>query len=422
MKKYSITLTATEREDLEAMLTKGKGAAQKLRRARILLKADSGPQGPAWTDAQIHEALDVTPKTVANLRERFVLEDFDAALNGHSTRNKRLPKLDGECEARLIAKLCGPAPEGRARWSLRLLADKAVELEITDEPVSHETIRKTLAANELKPWLKKEWCIPPEQNGAFVCCMEDILEVYRRPLDPKRPLVCMDEMPYQLISETRTPQPLQRGQARRYDYEYKREGVVNLFLAFAPLLGQRSVCVTPRRTAVDWANFIRYLVDELFPTAECIVLVLDNLNTHVGGALYEAFPPDEARRLLRKLELHYTPKHGSWLNMAEVEFSVLSRQCLDRRIGSQKALVREVTAWVNARNESGAVVHWQFTTADARIKLKRLYPVWETAGAAPPTAGIPPARARTAEPEPHVPAKRKRSAPPKAAASGVRTT
>jgi hypothetical protein len=267
-----------------------------------------------------------------------------------------------------------------------------------------------LATNELKPWLKEEWCIPPEQNGEFVCHMEDILEVYRRPVDPKRPVVTMDEMPYQLISETRTPQPLRRGRARRYDYEYKREGVVNLFLAFAPLLGQRYVCVTARRTAVDWAHFIRYLVDELFPDADCIVLVLDNLNTHVGGALYEAFPPDEARRLLHKLELHYTPKHGSWLNMAEVEFSVLSRQCLDRRIGTQKVLKREVTAWVNARNASGATVHWQFTTADARIKLKRLYPVWELAGAPPSTASIPPAREGVAERTPEEPAKRKRKA------------
>src|SRR5258708_3074747 len=232
MKKYTITLTATEREQLEAMLTKGKAAAQKLRRARILLKADRGPQGPAWTDARIHEALEVTTKSVANLRERFVLEGFDVALSGHSTKNKRLPKLDGECEARLIAKLCGPAPEGWAHWSLRLLADKVVELEITDEPVSHETIRKTLATNELKPWLKEEWCIPPEQNGEFVCHMEDLLEVYRRPVDPQRPVVCTDEMPYQLISETRAPLPLQHRHAPRYISQYNPEHLSNLFLPF----------------------------------------------------------------------------------------------------------------------------------------------------------------------------------------------
>jgi len=398
MKKYCITLTKAERERLEAMLTKDKAAARKLTRARIMLKADRGPDGPAWTDEQISQALDVTSSTVANVRERFVLESFEVALAGHSTRNTRRPKLDGECEARLIAALCGPAPAGSARWSLRLLADQAVELDITAEPVSHETVRKTLKANRLKPWLKKEWCIPPEHNGEFVCHMEDILEVYRRPLDPQRPLLCLDELSYQLISETRTPQPLQHNRTRRYDYEYKREGVVNLFMVFAPLLGQRYVRVTKQRTARDWAHLIQYLVEVLFPDAECIVLVMDNLNTHVGGSLYEAFPPTEARRLLSKLEIHYTPKHGSWLNMAEIELSVLSQQCLDRRLGTERVLAREVTAWMNARNASTTTVNWQFTTADARIKLKRLYPVLETASGV--TAGA--SLADVAAPEKHI--------------------
>jgi hypothetical protein len=232
-----------------------------------------------------------------------------------------------------------------------------------------------LQANELKPWLKKEWCIPPEQSGEFVCHMEDILEVYRRPLDAKRPLVCMDELPYQLISETRTPPPPRPGQVQCQDYEYKREGVANIFMVFAPLLGQRRTRVTRRRTYKDWAYVIRDIVDVLFPDAERVVLVMDNLNTHVGGALYETFPPAEARRILDKLEIHYTPKHGSWLNMAEIELSVLSRQCLDRRIGTALFLEREVSAWNRARNMSATLVDWQFTTADARIKLKRLYPV-----------------------------------------------
>jgi hypothetical protein len=319
--------------------------------------------------------LDVDPKTVANVRQTFVEESFEVALHGHSTRNRRRRRVDGECEARLIAALCGPAPEGYARWSLRLLADQAVALGIVEAPISYETVRQTLKANELKPWLRKEWCIPPEQNGEFVCHMEDILEVYRRPLNPKRPLVCMDEMPYQLVSETRVPPPLRRSQAQRYDYEYKREGVANLFMVFAPLLGQRWVRVTQRRTRKDWAYLIRDLVDICFPDAERLVLVMDNLNTHVGGALYEAFPPAEARRLLNKLEIHYTPKHGSWLNMAEIELSVLSRQCLDRRIGTLRLLERNVAAWTQARNACATTVDWQFTTADARIKLKRLYPV-----------------------------------------------
>ena len=390
MEKYSITLTADERKQLKTMIKSGKTAARKVTHARILLKADGGPHGPAWTDVRISEAVDVTVRSVEKLRQRFVLEGFEAALSGKSTRNQQPHKLDGECEARLIAALCGPAPKGYARWSLRLLASKAVTLEIVDEPVSYETVRKMLKANELKPWLNKECCIPPEHHGGFVCQMEEILEVYRRPRDPKRPLVCMDEMPYQLISETRTPQALRRGRVPRYDYEYKREGVVNLFLVFAPLLGQRYVRVTARRTAKDWAALMRYLVDEVFLEAEKIVLVLDNLNTHVGGALYEAFPPAEARRILDKLEIHYTPKHGSWLNMAEIEFSVLSRQCLDRRIGTVKHLRREVNAWMKARNRGTVTVHWHFTVAEARIKLKHLYPVIEPVTVAkPPVALLP---------------------------------
>jgi hypothetical protein len=375
MKKYIVTLTEEERRQLETMLTKGKAAARKLTHARILLKVDSSPNAPAWTDMQISEALDVDVDTVANVRERFVLEGFETALCGHSTRNHRQRRIDGECEARLIAALCGPAPKGYARWSLRLLADRAVEMEIVDEPVSYETVRQTLQANELKPWLKKEWCIPPGQSGEFVCHMEDILEVYHRPVNPKRPLVCLDELPYQLISETRIPLPLQPGQTECRDYEYKREGVANIFMVFAPLLGQRCTRVTKRRTRKDWAYLVRDIVDVLFPDAEVVVLVLDNLNTHVGGALYEAFPPAEARRILGRLEIHYTPKHGSWLNMAETELSVLSRQCLDRRIGTRELLTSEVLAWTLARNAAATTVDWQFTTDSARVKLKRLYPV-----------------------------------------------
>lgn len=375
MKKYIVTLTGEERTQLETMLAKGRAAARKLTHARILLKADSSPGGPAWTDAWIGEVLEVDVSTVANVRERFVMKGFQVALHGHSTRNRRQRRIDGACEARLIAALCGSAPDGHARWSLRLLADKALELDIVDEPVSYETLRQVLQANELKPWLRKEWCIPPQQSGEFVCHMEDILEVYHRPLDPRRPVVCMDELPYQLISEKRLPLPLCPGQVQCYDYEYQREGVVNIFLVFAPLLGQRWTRVTQRRTRRDWAYLVHDIVDLLFPDAERVVLVADNLNTHVGGALYEAFPPAEARRMLDRLEIHYTPKHGSWLNMAEAELSVLSRQCLDRRIGTRPLLESEVSAWTQARNASATTVDWQFTTADARIKLKRLYPV-----------------------------------------------
>lgn len=204
--------------------------------------------------------------------------------------------------------------------------------------------------------------------------MEDVLEVSTRPYNPRRPQVCMDEQSVQLIGETRTPLPVRPGHPARYDYEYVRHGVANIFMACEPLTGQRQVRVTDRRTAVDWAYFIRDLVDVQYPEAERIVLVMDNLNTHTPGSLYEAFPPTEARRLANKLEIHYTPVHGSWLDMAEIELSVLTRQCLDRRIPDRTTLDAEVEAWQHRRNSAGAPVRWRFTTADARIKLHRLYP------------------------------------------------
>lgn len=205
--------------------------------------------------------------------------------------------------------------------------------------------------------------------------MEDVLEVYHRPYDEARPLVCLDESSKQLIGETVQPLPPEPGQPPRFDYEYVRNGTANLFMLTMPLLGWRSVHVTERRTARDFAEVVRWLVEEACEGAEKVVLVMDNLNTHKVASLYEAFPPEQARRLAERLEIHHTPKHGSWLNMAEIELSVLSRQCLDRRIESSEVLRREIAAWEEDRNEREVGVKWQFTTAEARIKLRRLYPV-----------------------------------------------
>jgi hypothetical protein len=220
--------------------------------------------------------------------------------------------------------------------------------------------------NDLKPWLREQWVLPPTADADFVCAMEDVLEVYQRPYDPKRPVVCFDEQSKQLIRETRAPIPAQPGQPERVDYEYERNGTANLFMTFEPLAGRRRVKVTDRRTKIDFAQVIRELVDEQYPTAEKVVLVMDNLNTHKLGSLYAAFAPAEARRLIERLEVHHTPKHGSWLNMAETELSVLSGQCLDRRIGETEELRGEVTAWEHSRNTATCRVDWQFTTADAR--------------------------------------------------------
>lgn len=205
--------------------------------------------------------------------------------------------------------------------------------------------------------------------------MEDVLDVYHRPYDEKRPLVCLDESSKQLIGETVVPIPAGPGQVARIDHEYVRNGVMNLFMITMPLVGWRAVQVTERRTMLDFAEVVRWLVEEVHEEAEVVVLVMDNLNTHKIASLYEAFPPEQARRIAEKLEIHYTPKHGSWLNMAEIEFSVLGRQCLAQRIESKEDLERHVAAWEGDRNERGDQIRWRFTTADARIKLRRLYPV-----------------------------------------------
>jgi len=207
----------------------------------------------------------------------------------------------------------------------------------------------------------------------FIWRMEDILDLYAEPYDPRRPVVCFDERPYQLRKDQRDPLPVKPGQPRREDFEYEREGTCNLFLTFQPLTGWRHVEVTERRTGADFAHQMKWLVDEVFPEADVIRVVLDNLNIHTPAALYQTFPPEEARRLVRKLEFHHTPKHGSWLNMVEIEFSVLARQCLNRRLPDIATVRREVQAWEEARNAAQATVAWRFTTADARLKLHRLY-------------------------------------------------
>jgi len=204
--------------------------------------------------------------------------------------------------------------------------------------------------------------------------MEDVLDVYHRPYDPRRPMVCMDEASKQLIGEVREPLPTRPGRIQKYDSEYKRLGTANIFMAVEPLAGQRTVRVTDRRTKLDWAEFIRHLLEDVYADADLVVLVMDNLNTHSIGSLYEAFEPDKARSLASRLEIHHTPKHGSWLNMAKTELSILCRQCLDRRIDCQETMTHEVAAWEEERNANESTIDWQFTTADARIKLKRLYP------------------------------------------------
>ena len=281
-------------------------------------------------------------------------------------------KLSGKDEALLIATACSSPPAGRARWTLELLADELVRLTV-HASVSRETVRRRLAENDLKPWRKDMWCIP-QVDGEYVARMEDVLDLYAEAPDPKRPVVCFDESPTQLIGEVRLPIPAEPGQLKRYDCEYKRNGTANLFIFLDVHRPWRKVKVTDNRAAVDFATCMRELTDVHFPKAERIRVVLDNLSTHSAGALYQAFPACEARRVLRRLEFHFVPKHASWLNMVEIEIGVLRSQCLDRRIATQQQLKSEIAAWERQRNVAKARIKWMFTTDKARAKMGRAYP------------------------------------------------
>jgi transposase len=372
--RYRVELSEVERGELRAMLSGGKHAARKLKRAQILLAADAGV-----ADETIAISLDVGVSTVCRVKRRFVEGGVERALN-EEPRPGAARKLTGKEEALLVATACASPPEGRARWTLELLAGEMVRL-TAHASLSRETVRRRLAENALKPWRQKMWCIP-RVNGEFVARMEDVLDLYAEAPDPKRPVVCFDESPTQLIGEVRQRIPPEPGQVERFDYEYRRAGTVNLFVLVDAHRPWRKVTVTQQRTALDFARCMRELVEVDHPQAERVRVVLDNLSTHTPGALYEAFPAEEAHRLLRRLEFHFTPKHASWLNMAEIEIGVLKGQCLNRRIADRERLEREIAAWQRGRNAAEAKIEWMFTTEAARTKLGRFYPH-------PPVADLP---------------------------------
>jgi transposase len=364
--RYQVELNQAERSELAALLSGGKHAARKLKRAQILLAADAGA-----SDENIATSVGVGGSTVYRTKRRFVEGNLEAALT-EEPRPGATRKLLGKEEALLVATACSSPPEGRARWTLDLLAGAMVKLTEHDS-ISRETVRRRLAENDLKPWRKNMWCIP-HVDGEYVARMEDVLDLYAEVPDPKRPVICFDESPTQLIGEARQPIPAEPGQIERYDCEYKRNGTVNLFVFLDAHRPWRKVKVTDRRAAEDFATCMRELSDVHFPAAERIRVVLDNLSTHSAGTLYQAFPASEARRVLRRLEFHYVPKHASWLNMVEVEIGVLRGQCLDRRIATQRRLVSEIAAWERQRNASGSRIKWMFTTEKARAKMGRAYP------------------------------------------------
>ena len=364
--RYRVELSQVERSDLKALLSGGKHASRKLKRAQILLAADAGAG-----DEEIAMSVGVSGSTVYRTKRRFVEGNLERALS-EEQRPGAERKLTGKEEALLVATACAAPPKGRARWTLDLLAGALVKL-TEHKSLSRETVRRRLAENDLKPWRKDMWCIP-QVDGEYVARMEDVLDLYAEAPDPSRPVVCFDESPVQLISEVRQPILARPGRLERYDYEYRRNGTVNLFVLLDVHRPWRKVKLTERRTAKDYAQCMRDLVDIHYPDAEIIRVVQDNLSTHSAGALYQTFPPAEARRILRRIEFHYTPKHASWLNMVEIEIGVLRGQCLARRIDDPKQLRREISAWERQRNAARSRIKWMFTTEKARAKMRSAYP------------------------------------------------
>jgi len=376
-KEYIVRLSESERETLESITKKLSGNSQKVRRANILLMADV--DGPGWEDTQIAEAYSCRRQTVENVRKRLVTKGFEEALNGKVRKDPpRQKKLDGRQEADIIALRLGKPPKGYASWSLRLLARRIVQLEIVDS-VSHETVRTTLKKNGFTRRKIQYWVIPPEANAEFVANMEEVLDTYEQPYNPRIPVVCMDEQPIQLTKEVRVPIEATLNHPKRIDYEYERAGTASIFLFVEPLAGWRKAKARDRRTKVDWAMEMAELLDGPYVDCEKVILVCDNLNTHTKGAFYEAFEPKKAREYAKRVQFCYTPKHGSWLNIAECELSALTRQCLqDRRIGDVNTINEEVGAWSEDVNSTQRGVDWQMKTDDARVKLKSLYPKIES--------------------------------------------
>ena len=364
--RYRVELSQAERAELGALLSGGKHAARKLKRAQILLAADAGVG-----DEEIARSVGVGGSTVYRTKRRFVLGNLEAALSEEPRPGapRKLTRQGGGAaggDRLLQAAGRAGALDAGAAGRRDGQADRAWRAVARDGAPAPGGERSEAVAPDM-------WCIP-EVDGTYVARMEDVLDLYAETPDPKRPVVCFDESPTQLIGEVRQPIPATPGQLERYDYEYRRNGTANLFVFLDAHRPWRTVKVTDRRTARDFADCMRDLVDLHYPQAELIRVVLDNLSTHSPGALYEAFPAPEAHRILRRLEFHYTPKHASWLNMVEIEIGVLRSQCLDRRIGDRKTLEAEIAAWECQRNAAAARIKWMFTTQRARIKLLRAYP------------------------------------------------
>lgn len=375
--KYTVSLSEAERELLKTKSRSRKTNNTIKKRIKIILEMDQSLPNPL-SRSECAKKLKASVATVANTLSLYCREGLDGLF-----RIKRNPnsdagcqKFDGKDQARVIATACSKTKDGTENWTVRSLAET---LTVTlDRQISPTTIHRILKKNEIRPHLTEYWCIPEEKSAEFVSAMEDILDVYERPEDPDYPVWCLDEKPYQLLGEVKEPIPMEPGKPKKQDSEYVKNGHIAIFCMINPNTGQIHTCVEPQRTAIEFAQQLKWLVDVAEPSAKKIILIMDNLNTHKISSLYKAFSPEEASRIRNKIEIHYTPKHGSWLNIAEIGIGIFSRQCLRQRFPTIKGLRDTLNLWETKRNEKKIKINWKFTSKDARVKLKRLYPDIET--------------------------------------------
>lgn len=369
---YRIWLDSDERQYLQRQKNTGKSETVRMR-SKVLLAADENHTGRCLTLSEISAKVGVSKNTVTSTLRRFLDGGMSNALAIKRNENSNVSclKATGDVEARVIQIACVERP-GYARWTVSLVTEQANT--ILEKKLSRATIGRIMKRNDFRPHLTKYWSVPAEKSAEFVANMEDVLDLYQQPYDPEYPLWCMDEKPYKLLGEVRNPLPTRPGLIRKEDSEYKRNGVASIFCCIQPHTGKIVTDAEWTRTAVDWAEKIKYLVDVVEPKAKKIILVMDNLNVHKVDSLYKAFPPEEARRIARRIEIHYTPKHGSWLDIAEIGLNIITRECLERRIPTLEKLKNELKIWNDEYDRHKTIIKWQFTTPKARIKLKRLYP------------------------------------------------
>lgn len=386
-KKYTVSLSPAQEAVLRAIVHTGNSSARKILHAQVLLHSNDNKPENKKDNRKLAAWLGISPTTVNQIRKTYSESGLDAVLD-RKTR-VTLPvasKITGDFEAKVIATALTPPPDGHCSWTLRLLAEYCVENEYIVS-ISHSAIGEMLNTNELKPHLSKYWCVPRKNDAAFVANMEDVLGIYQLPYNKDVPVICMDEKPIQLLGEVYeriSAKPLvlgpdeeivRHGQCEKIDFEYERFGTASIFMFTEPLGGWRATTALSHKTTGDFARMMRQLAEEHYPDRKKIIIVSDNLNTHTKAAFYEAFPPAVAYHLTQIFEFHYTPKHGSWLNIAETELSALTVQCLrNRRIECIDALNYTILKWARERNQKQIGVNWQFTAEDARTKLKRLYP------------------------------------------------